>query len=200
MSDKPGSIIIAITGASGTVYGLRLIEESLRAGLEVDLVVSETGYYVLETECDIRLTGDIREDCNTVLNRTGQGALRLHSNRDLASPLSSGSSLGSDMVIAPCTMGTAGRIAAGVSTCLIDRAADVTLKEKRRLVLLPRETPFNTIHLENLLKLSQAGAVVLPPMSGFYHQPQTVEDMVDFIVGKVLDVLGIEHSLYKRWE
>lgn len=199
MSRKPGSIIIAITGASGSVYGLRLIEEALKAGREVDLVVSEPGYYVMETECGIRLTGVLEEDRRTLMDRVGEGILRLHSNRDLASPLSSGSSLGPDMVIAPCTMGTAGRLAGGVSTCLIDRAADVTLKEKRRLILMPRETPLNAIHLENLLTLTRAGAVILPPMPGFYHHPESVADMVDFIVGKVLDILGIEHELYERW-
>lgn len=193
------SIIVAITGASGTVYGLRLIEEALRCGREVDLIVSETGYYVMETESRIKLTGDLDKDREVLMKRFGEGTLKLHSNRDLASPLSSGSSLGPDMVIAPCSMGTAGRIAGGVSTCLIDRAADVTLKEKRRLVLLPRETPLNAIHLENLLRLSRAGATILPPMPGFYHNPRSLEDMVDFIVGKVLDVLGIEHGLFKRW-
>jgi len=199
MTPVSRSIIIAITGASGTVYGLRLLEEAFRSGLEVDLVVSEPGYYVLETECGVRLSGDADEDRKTLTERFGNGVLRLHSNRNFASPLSSGSSLGADMVIAPCTMGTVGRIAGGVSTCLIDRAADVTLKEKRRLILLPRETPLNAIHLENLLRLSRAGAVILPPMTGFYHQPQSVDDMIDFVIGKVLDVLGIEHSLYKRW-
>ncbi|TNF46011.1 UbiX family flavin prenyltransferase [bacterium] len=199
MNRHSGAIIIAITGASGSIYGLRLTEEALRAGREVDLVVSEPGYYVMETECGIRLTGDPDKDRNSLLDRVGKGTLRIHSNRDLTSPLSSGSSLGPDMVVAPCTMGTAGRIARGVSTCLIDRAADVTLKENRRLILLPRETPLNAVHLENLLTLSRAGAVILPPMPGFYHHPESIDDMVDFVVGKVLDVLEIEHELFKRW-
>ena len=169
MTINTKAIIIAITGASGSIYGLRLIEETMKAGRQVDLVVSETGYYVLESECGVRLTGNPEQDQRTLMERVGKGTLRLHSNRDLTSPISSGSSLGPDMIIAPCTMGTVGRMASGVSTCLIDRAADVTLKEKRRLILLPRETPLNAIHLENLLKLTMAGAVVLPPMPGFYH-------------------------------
>lgn len=200
MTQKPKKIILAITGASGCVYGLRLLEEMLSAGIEVDLVVSDPGRYVLERECQVKLSGDLAADAQRLKSRVGGGALVLHSNDDFTSPISSGSSMSGSMVIAPCTMGTAGRVARGISSSLIERAADVTLKEGRRLVVVPRETPLSAIHLENLLALARAGAIVLPPSPGFYGKADTVEDLVNFVVGKVLDVLGIEHSLLRRWE
>ena len=191
---------MAITGASGSIYGVRLLQVLLDNGFGVHLIISEPGRIVLAQECGIELTGNPDKDRAVVTEHLGNGEISLHSNDDLASPIASGSNLAGDMIISPCSMGTAGRIASGVSLSLIDRSADVTLKERRKLILLPRETPLNAIHLENLLKLSRAGAVILPPMPAFYHQPDTIQDLVDFIIGKVLDILEIPGDLYKRWE
>jgi len=199
VSKEKTNYIVAITGASGSVYGLRLIQVLLESGFAVDVIISEPGRMVLKQECNIDLSGDSTKDLVIIKNKTGDGSLQLHSNQDIASTLASGSARGGDMIIAPCSMGTVGRIASGVSLSLIDRTADVTLKERRKLVLLPRETPLNAIHLENLLKLSRAGAVILPPMPAFYNRPETVQDMIDFVVGKVLDVLGVPGELFKRW-
>jgi 4-hydroxy-3-polyprenylbenzoate decarboxylase len=129
----------------------------------------------------------------------GSASLEHYDQDDFFAPVASGSSAPQGVVIAPCSMGTAGRIAAGLSNTLIERVADVALKERRPLILVPRETPFNTLHLENLLRLSRAGAQILPAMPAFYHRPQTVEALVDFVVGKILDSLGIEHALFQRW-
>ncbi len=200
MSEKKPYYIVAITGASGSIYGVRLIQVLLDNGFAVHLVISGPGRMVLAQECGIELTGDPDKDLAVVTEHLGNGEIFLHSNDDLASPIASGSSLGGDMIISPCSMGTAGRIASGVSLTLIDRSADVTLKEGRKLILLPRETPLNAIHLENLLKLSRAGAVILPPMPAFYHNPGTIQDLVDFIIGKVTDILEIPGDLFKRWE
>lgn len=192
------AITVAITGASGGIYGLRLVEELLKRGDDVSLIISPSGFIILEEELGLRLEGGPLEGLRRYL-KVKKG-LRYIPSYDLSSPLSSGSSLQRDMVICPCSMGTLARIAHGVSTNLIDRTADVILKERGRLLLVPRETPLNQIHLENMLKLSQMGAHIIPAMPGFYHNPKKVEDMVDFVVGKVLDALGIENRLYKRWK
>ncbi len=191
--------ILAITGASGAVYGLRLAEELLTRGIPVEMVVSEPGRMVLKQECALELSGAPARDREVLRPRLGNGPLTLHGAADFSSPLASGSARLGPMVIAPCSMGTAGRVAHGLSTNLIERAADVALKEGRQLLLLPRETPLSLIHLRNLAALAEAGAVILPPMPAFYHQPRTVEALVDFVVGKALDALGVEHDLFKRW-
>ncbi|MDD2499392.1 MAG: UbiX family flavin prenyltransferase [Geobacter sp.] len=189
-------ILLAITGASGSIYGLRLLEELLRGGHNVTLVASASGLEVCRYETGIELN-----DTESLKQRWGlpDAGLLIRSADDLWAPEASGSAASDAMVIAPCSMGTVGRVAAGISGNLIERAADVMLKEHRPLLLLPRETPFSTIHLENLLKLSQCGARIIPAMPGFYHQPESMADLVDFVVGKLLDQLGIAHDLFKRW-
>jgi len=189
-------ILLAITGASGAIYGLRLLEELLKDGHRVTLVASASGREVCRFE-----TGVMLDDAETLKQRWGlpDADLTLRWVDDLWAPEASGSAAPEAMVIAPCSMGTVGRIAAGISGNLIERAADVMLKERRPLLLLPRETPFSSIHLENLLKLSQAGARIVPAMPAFYQKPATMDDLINFVVGKVLDQLGIEHSLFKRW-
>jgi flavin prenyltransferase len=189
-------ILLAITGASGSVYGLRLLEELLRGGHQVTLVASESGLEVCRYETGVELA-----DADALKQRWGMADadLAIRCVTDLWAPEASGSAAPDAMVIVPCSMGTLGRIAAGISGNLIERAADVMLKENRLLLLLPRETPFSVIHLENLLKLSRCGARIIPAMPAFYHKPASIEDLVDFMVGKVLDQLGVEHSLFKRW-
>ncbi|MFO7577067.1 MAG: flavin prenyltransferase UbiX [Pelovirga sp.] len=193
-------IVVGITGASGSIYGLRLVEELLHGGVRVSLVLTEAGRQVTSFETPLQLPPDQRE-CTAALQRYFNAAALFehYAINDFFAPVASGSSAPDAVVICPCSMGTAGRIAAGLSDNLLERVADVALKERRRLLLVPRETPFNTIHLENLLRLSRAGAQILPAMPGFYHQPQALADLVDFVVGKVLDSLGIEHRLFKRW-
>lgn len=189
-------ILLAITGASGAIYGLRLAEELLRSGQRITLVTSDSGAEVCRFE-----TGVALDDADVLKQRWNlpEAALTLRGANDLWAPEASGSAAPEAMVVAPCSMGTIGRVAAGISGNLIERAADVMLKEHRPLLLLPRETPFSTIHLENLLKLSRSGARIIPAMPGFYHKPETMDDLVDFVVGKLLDQLGISHSLFRRW-
>lgn len=189
-------ILLALTGASGSIYGLRLVEELLRGDHNVTLVASASGREVCRFE-----TGVAVEDAEALKARWGVpgAALTIRAEDDLWAPEASGSAAPEAMVIAPCSMGTLGRIAAGISGNLIERAADVMLKEARPLLLLPREMPLSAIHLENMLKLSRAGARIVPAMPGFYHGPQNLDDLVNFVVGKLLDQLGIEHSLFKRW-
>lgn len=193
---KNMKILLAITGASGSIYGLRLLEELLRGRHQVTLVPSESGLEVCRYE-----TGAELSDVDALTQRWGlpEAGLTVRSVHDLWAPEASGSAAPEAMVIAPCSMGTAGRIAHGISGNLIERAADVMLKEQRPLLLLPRETPLSTIHLENLLKLSQCGARIIPAMPGFYHRPTSMDELVDFVVGKLLDQLGISHDLFRRW-
>ena len=193
--------IIAITGASGAIYGLRLIRELLKRGDDVAVIISPSGFLVLEQEIPLKLSGskaEIEKGLKKYFGKT-KGRLSYFPSDDISSRLSSGSASPRDMIVCPCSMGTLARIAHGISGNLIERAADVILKEKGRLILVPRETPLSQIHLENMLKLSHAGAHIIPPMPGFYHQPKKMEDLVDFVVGKVLDAMGIENKLYKRW-
>jgi 4-hydroxy-3-polyprenylbenzoate decarboxylase len=193
-------ILVAITGASGSVYGLRLTKELLRAGCRASLLLSETGLQVLNYEAGLGWSAD---------GGVRQAQMRAHfatallddlDNRDQFAAVASGSSAPDAMVICPCSMGTVGRVAAGLSETLLERAADVMLKERRPLLLVPRETPLSVIHLENLLRLARAGAIVIPAMPAFYHGPQSLDDLVAFVVGKVLDQLGIGHELFRRWD
>ena len=192
---------VAITGASGSTYGIRLVEELLKAGCHVNLVISETGKDVLlhETGIDLRGTEDEAQKKAIKYFRPNKGALTFFDNSNLFASISSGSHKTNGMIVAPCSMGALGRIASGHSQKLIERTADVMLKEKRRLILVPRETPLNQIHLENMLKLSKMNVDIVPAMPAFYQRPKTMDDLVNFVVGKVLDLLQVEHNLFERW-
>ncbi|MBW2451543.1 MAG: UbiX family flavin prenyltransferase [Deltaproteobacteria bacterium] len=190
---------VAITGASGAAYGLRLVKELLGADQRVTLLLTTAGRQVVQHEVGLKLEEAIAERRRQVQDHFASIAVDCVANDDYFSGLASGSAAPDVMVVAPCSMGTAGRIAAGLSNNLIERAADVMLKEKRPLILVPRETPLNTIHLENLLRLASAGAVILPAMPAFYHNPPSIEALIDFVVGKILDQIGIAHRLYARW-
>jgi 4-hydroxy-3-polyprenylbenzoate decarboxylase len=189
-------IIFAITGASGAAYAVRLLHQLVQARHGVQLIVSGHGLRLLRTEEDIDSVAALRE-------RVGSDAwddhVRVFEDADRGAAPASGSARSAGMVICPCSMGTLSAIAAGSSRSLVERAADVALKERRRLVLVPRETPLSAIHLENMLRVTQAGAVVLPAAPGFYHRPARIEDLVDFIVARVLDHLGVDHELVPRW-
>lgn len=191
--------IVAITGASGSVYGLRLVTELLRSGHRVSLILTSAGRQVLKHEVGHDWSAEIKQQRHQVQEHFASIAVDCLALDDFWSGAASGSNAADAMIVVPCSMGTAGRIAAGLSGNLLERAADVMLKERRPLIMVPRETPFNTIHLENLLRLAQAGAVVLPAMPGFYHGPESVADLVDFVVGKILDQLNIENDLFERW-
>ncbi|MDV3239465.1 MAG: UbiX family flavin prenyltransferase [Gammaproteobacteria bacterium] len=194
-------IALAITGASGAQYALRLLQCLIEAGEAVWLMVSEPGQIVVGMETDVKLPGRPAEIQRFLGDRYGAhpDQLRVFGQKEWTAPLASGSSVPRALVVCPCTMGTLAGIAAGMSDNLILRAADVILKEGRKLVLVPRETPFSAIHLENMLKLARLGAVLLPPNPGFYHRPQSLDDMVDFVVARILDQLDIPHALSRRW-
>ena len=195
------TITLALTGASGLPYAMRLLEYLLTSGQRVHLVYSQAAQVVAKQELDFILPNRPQDAEQMFAERFGKlsGELRVFGRDDWYAPMASGSNPGDAMVVCPCTMGTLGKIANGISDDLIARAADVMLKEKRTLILVPRETPFSAIHLENMLKLSHAGAVILPPNPGFYHHPQSVGDIVDFVVARILDHLGVEHKLVGRW-
>lgn len=193
-------IVVAITGASGSIYGLRLVEELLRNRRRVTVLLSRAGLEVLRYETGLAWQGPAAQIEVQMRAHFAVGEqLRHFAADDLFAPVASGSAAPAAVVIVPCSMGTAGRIAAGSSDSLIERVADVALKERRELLLVPRETPFNGIHLQNLLRLSRAGAHILPAMPAFYHRPTTLAELVDFVVGKILDSLRIEHRLVPRW-
>ena len=194
-------ITLALTGASGMPYGFRLLECLLQAGVQVQLVYSQAAQIVARQEMDFALPARAPDAENALRKRFGDfsGELKVFGNQDWFAPMASGSNPGDAMVVCPCTMGTLGKIAGGISDDLIVRAADVMLKERRTLILVPRETPFSSIHLENMLKLAHAGAVILPPNPGFYNHPQSVQDVVDFVVARILDHLGVEQTLMKPW-
>jgi 4-hydroxy-3-polyprenylbenzoate decarboxylase len=191
--------VVAITGASGSVYGLRLISELLRSGERVSLILTSAGRQVLNHETELEWPAEIKEQRLQVQEHFASIAVDCLAIDDFWAGAASGSAAADAMIVAPCSMGTVGRIAAGLSGNLLERAADVMLKERRDLILVPRETPFNAIHLQNLLRLSQSGAVILPAMPGFYHGPETIDDLVAFVVGKILDQLDVQHSLFTRW-
>ncbi|QXE89787.1 UbiX family flavin prenyltransferase [Geomonas subterranea] len=197
---KQRHFVVAITGASGSIYALRLIEELLRSAARVSVLITEAGFAVLREECGLEWGGAAQVVQEQLRQRVGSlGELRYYACDDLFAPIASGSSAPDAMLVVPCSMGTLSRISSGNAGNLLERAADVMLKEARPLVLVPRETPLNAIHLEHMLKLSRLGVRVVPAMPGFYHQPQSMEDLVDFVVGKVLDSVQVEHSLFRRW-
>ena len=195
------TITLAFTGASGLPYGMRLLECLLQGGQRVNVVYSQAAQIVAKQEMDFILPNRPQDAEKVLAERVGQfsGELKVYGIQDWYAPMASGSNPGDGMVVCPCTMGTLGKIAGGISDDMIARAADVMLKEKRTLILVPREMPFSSIHLENMLKLSHAGAVIMPPNPGFYHHPQSVQDMVDFVVARILDHLGVGHRLMARW-
>jgi 4-hydroxy-3-polyprenylbenzoate decarboxylase len=193
--------IVAITGASGAIYAKGFLQEILALGHCVELVLSPTGEQILDLELGFSPQGTLAEKQSRWAEFLGQGEKSLHllDHRDLAAGISSGSFPTSGMIVIPCSMGTLGRIATGVSTNLIERAADVTLKERRPLILVTRETPLSLIHLRNMAAVTEAGAVVMPPVPSFYHHPATIDDLVTAFVGRVLDRLGIPNHLTPRW-
>jgi 4-hydroxy-3-polyprenylbenzoate decarboxylase len=194
-------IVPAITGASGALYGLRLCEELLAAGHTLDLLISGSGFSVLKTETGLDWEGKEEEVTSRVRGHFGvrEPRLRFYEEGNLLAPIASGSSAPDAMVVCPCSMGTLARIAGGNSGNLLERCADVMLKERRTLVLVPRETPLSEIHLENMLRLARMGVRVVPAMPAFYHAPRNVDDLVNFVVGKALDALGIAHRLFRPW-
>lgn len=193
-------VAVTMTGASGAIYGLRLVEELLIAECRVTLLMSRAGRQVLKQETGLDWQGSVEQRSEAMRGHFNCSENLCHYDEDdLSAPPASGSSAPAAMVVIPCSMGTAARLAAGISGNLIERAADVVLKEARPLLVVPRETPLSVIHLENLLRLARAGAHIVPAMPAFYHQPHTVAELVDFVVGKVLDGLGIEHKLFRRW-
>ena len=195
------TITLAMTGASGAQYGLRLLQCLVAADCKVYLLLSTAAQVVIRTETDLDLPETIEEQqafFNDILE-VDEEQLQLLARDDWFSPVASGSSSPSSMVICPASGGTLSAIACGASNNLIERAADVALKERRQLILVPRETPYSAIHLENMLKLTNLGAVILPASPGFYMQPQNINELIDFIVARILDQLGIEQDLMPRW-
>ncbi len=201
MTDTGSPISLAITGASGSAYGLRLLDCLIRAERQVYLMVSKAAQVVIPMETGLTLPSQPREMEVLLSERYGAqpGQLRVFGREQWTAPVASGSNAPEAMVVCPCTTGTLSAIATGASNNLIERAADVMLKEQRKLILMVRETPCSAIHLENMLKLVRLGVVVMPASPGFYNRPQTVEDLVDFMVARVLDHLGIESDLAQRW-
>lgn len=195
------TIAVAFTGASGLPYGLRLVECLLAAGVQVQLLYSQVAQIVARQEMDLALPSRAAEAERLLAERfrPAPGQLKVYGREEWFAPPASGSNPPDAMVICPCTMGTLAAVAAGLSKDLIERAADVVLKEGRKLILVPRETPFSQIHLENMLRLARAGAVILPPNPGFYNRPQSVAELVDFVVARILDQLGVPHALTVRW-
>ena len=188
--------VIAMTGASGALYGVRLVQVMAEMGFSIELIVSEPAKLVIREELQIPVRGLSREDSLIeVFGPAVKGRVKSHSPKDFTAAVASGSYPTAGMAVIPCSMGTLGAIASGVSLNLIHRAADCVLKEGRKLVLVPRETPLSAIHLENMLKLARAGAVILPANPGFYHHPQSVDEVVDFIVARILDHLRVEPQL-----
>ena len=192
MTDLP--IILAVTGASGAPYAVRLLEVLARARVPVELIISSHGWRLLETESEI---GD--EEALRAATGGDWSSVTVHPDTDRGARPASGSHRTAGMIICPCSMGTVSAIAQGSSRSLIERAADVALKERRRLVLVPRETPFSLVHLRNLTAVTEAGAVVVPAAPGFYHRPSTVDQLVDFIVQRVVDQFALDIAIAPRW-
>jgi 4-hydroxy-3-polyprenylbenzoate decarboxylase len=194
-------IALGVTGASGAAYALRLLEVLLAGGNRVHLMISTAGRLVLATETDLNLPARPAEIEARLTERFSAepGQLRAYADGDWMAPVASGSNPPDAMVVCPCTTGTLAAIAAGYGRTLLDRAADVALKEGRKLILVPREMPFSVLHLENMLRLARAGAVIMPPNPGFYHRPESITDLVDFVIARILDHLDVEHDLSARW-
>ena len=185
-------IVVGITGASGSIYAKRLIEELAKKDFLVHVIATDKGKQVFKYELSL--------DLKLWISELNYPNVKLEDNQNLFAGVASGSHGFDAVIVMPCSMGTLAEISHGLSRNLLCRAADVALKEGRKLIIVPRETPFNTIHLENMCRLSKVGATIIPAMPGFYHHPQTLEDLVDFVVGKVLSYLNIEHQLFNKWE
>lgn len=198
-----GSCIVAITGASGSVYGMRLIEQLVLAGHDVTVIFTETGREVTAFELGFQLPSEDAAVASVALaaflELPSAERIRIAYDDNLLDAVASGSHKTDAMVVCPCTMGFVGSVSAGLGSALAEKAADVMLKERRPLVLVPRETPLSLLHLRNLVTVAEAGAVVVPAMPAFYQRPESVDDLVNFVVGKVLDVIDVEHDLFKRW-
>lgn len=195
-------VTVAITGASGAIYALRTLRALLMQGVQVDLIVSKFGWMLVKEEGGFE--GKQEQFLDFLVDRYGEavknGVCQIHGIQNLAATLASGSATCDGMVVVPCSMKTLSGITHGASSNLIERAADVMLKERRPLILVPRETPMNLIHLKNMVSATEAGAVMVPAMPAFYQRPETFEDLADFIAGRILSLLGIEHALFPPWE
>lgn len=194
MSERP--IVVAITGASGAPYAVRLLEALADARRQVQLIVSSHGVRLLDTEMGIASVDALRSHVGA---ERWDRSITVFNDGDRGATPASGSALSDGMVICPCSMGTLSAISIGASRSLVERAADVALKERRKLILVPRETPLSAVHLENMLRLTHAGAIVMPAAPGFYHRPRSIDDLVNFVVARVLDHLGVPHRLVARW-
>jgi len=199
--DPNRPIALAITGASGSAYGLRLLQQLIQRGRKVYLMISKAGGIVIPMETGLELPAETDQAEAMLAERynAAEGQLRMFGREEWTAPVASGSNPPAAMVVCPCTAGTLSAIASGASNNLIERAADVMLKEQRKLILVVRETPLSAIHLENMLKLARLGVVTMPASPGFYNRPQSVEQIVGFMVGRVLDHLEIEHDLVDKW-
>jgi 4-hydroxy-3-polyprenylbenzoate decarboxylase len=197
----PKVITLAMTGASGALYTLRLFECLLRQNIRIQFITSQPGQIVLGMETELKLTGSPQKMQQRLIEYfdADPSLINVYSKDQWTAPPASGSSVADAMVVCPCTMGSLASIAVGSSDNLIHRAADVAIKERRTLILVPRETPFSSIHLENMLKLSRLGAVILPSNPGFYHGVESVDELVDFLVARILDQLGVDNDLSPRW-
>jgi len=194
--DAPLPIVVAVTGASGAPYAVRLVQALAAASRPTWLIVSAHGWRLLDTECGIGSRDALREAVGAA---QWDPWITTYDDGDRGARPASGSARTAGMVICPCSMGTVAAVSQGTSRSLVERAADVTLKERRPLVLVPRETPLSAIHLENMLRLTRAGATMLPAAPGFYHRPQRIEELVDFVVARVLDHLHVAHAVGRRW-
>ncbi|PAJ75863.1 aromatic acid decarboxylase [Pseudoalteromonas sp. NBT06-2] len=200
-TDFNSPITLAFSGASGAPYGLRLLEVLVAQNYQVYVLISSAARVVLDTESDIKLSGNESKATEqlTALVSAKTDQIKVFGKDNWFSPVASGSAAPKKMIVCPCSVGTVSAIAMGASDNLLERGADVVIKERGQLILVPRETPFSEIHLENMLKLARMGVTIMPAAPGFYHKPQTIDDLVDFMVGKILDHLSIEHDLQKRW-
>ncbi len=198
---KPKVITLAMTGASGAEYTLRLMQYLLRENIRIQFITSQPGQIVMGMESKLKLTGSARKMQQMLTEHfdVDPELIQVYSRDQWTAPPASGSSVADAMVVCPCSMGSLASIAVGSSDNLIHRAADVILKERKTLILVPRETPFSAIHLENMLKLARLGVVILPPNPGFYHGVKQVSELVDFIVARILDQLDIDNDLSPRW-
>lgn len=196
-----GQITLAWTGASGAPYGLKLLERLVKANFQVFLLMSSAARVVFDTESNVKVPANPQSASDFLSEKydAKPHQIRVHGKEEWFSPVASGSAAPKHMVVCPCSTGSLASIALGTSDNLIERAADVVLKERGKLILVPRETPFNTIHLEHMLKLSQIGATIMPAAPGFYHNPESIEDLIDFMVARILDHLGIAQDLVPRW-
>ncbi|HTN32624.1 MAG TPA: flavin prenyltransferase UbiX [Marinobacter sp.] len=200
-ASQPRTINLAITGASGAAYGLRLLQCLAAAGCRVNVMISRAAQVVIATETDLKLPGNLpaMQETLTAWAEAEPGQIVVFGREDWFAPPASGSGEKAPLVICPCSTGTLSALATGASNNLIERAGDVALKERRQLILVPREAPLSEVHLENMLKLARMGAVIMPASPGFYHNPESVQDLIDFVVARLLDHLGIPQDLMPRW-